>query len=260
MVSGKKAIVSSPDASPVKSTKKLEDTPGRVGVQQVDDSGVTTAMSDMMPLFQPAGDCNPECILPISIETICDRFAPNPGTTAPDAIRASIRSTATLMFECIGILLGHSLRNGCPMGVYLPPIVWAMLTGETVFNWLDYCCSDAQLIRSCASILEAPDAQDLMLTFEGTQSIWKSNVARVGAVENAATGDDAPPGAPSLTRAPSSSVYVAVEKVSVELIPGGADTVVNNANRNKFVKLLAKMHCLNGCEDSIAAIRRGFVF
>lgn len=65
--------------------------------------------------------------------------------------------------------------------------------------------------------------------------------------------------APPLTRASSSSVYVAAEKVTVELIPNGADTVVNNSNRNKFVRLLAKMHCLNGGEDSIAAMRRGLL-
>lgn len=73
---------------------------------------------------------------------------------------------------------------------------------------------------------------------------------------------DDPPPSPAIQRAPSSvsgDLSISVRRVDVELIPQGAETLVTNANREKFVQLYSQMACLNECEDSIQAIRKGLL-
>lgn len=53
-------------------------------------------------------------------------------------------------------------------------IMWAMLLGDSPnsFNWIDYCGQDKQLLKSCASILDAPNAADLMMYFESSRALY----------------------------------------------------------------------------------------
>ena len=142
--------------------------------------------------------------------------------------------------------------------------------GEKNFNWIDYCGEDKQLLRSCSAVLDAENAEDLMMTFESTQVIWKFSDTHKMISSAAASAsvvseqqEESPsldiPSAPSLSRASStqSGVYMAIERFPVELIAAGGNTAVTNSNRNRFVNEWSRMQSLNGAEDSIAAIRKG---
>ena len=70
------------------------------------------------------------------------------------------------------------------------------------------------------------------------------------------------PPAPTLQRANSSisgGLAITHIKREIELIPNGINVLVTNTNKQKFVQLYAEMACLNNCEDSIAAMRRGLL-
>lgn len=226
------------------------------------------AITELFPLFQPAGDCNPECVIPVSISAICDRLE-KAKQWDDDSKKAALHSFVELMFESIGFLLAHSIRNEAPMGVLLPDIVWAMIAGETRFNWVDFCGSDKTLLRSCANLLYQDDVASLMMTFQASRTTWVQRTDALASESN--VNDSLPPPAagPALQRSASSSesgagsssggggpIMVAVP-VDVDLIENGSEVEVTKDNVLRFVNLMTKLKCLNGSEDSIAAIRAG---
>ena len=125
------------------------------------------------------------------------------------------------------------------------------------FNWIDLCGEDKQLLNSCASILDSPNVEELQMFFESVSTVY-----HVSKLEVAADITCEIPPSPSLQRAPSSvsgGLSVSVTKNDVELVVDGSKKLVTNENRGKFVQLYAEMACLNGCIDSIMAMRRGLL-
>jgi hypothetical protein len=205
-------------------------------------------------------------VIPISITTICDRLQKSKKWDDGEK-KSELRGELQLMFESIGFLLAHCIRNEAPMGVQLPDIVWAMIIGENRFNWVDFCGADQTLLRSCANLLYQNDVDSLMLTFQSTRSDWVPRPEAPTAGTSALDAATAPIGGPTLQRGTSSSeggsaaaASMVAVPVAVDLVEGGSEIEVTKDNVLHFVNLMTKLKCLNGCEDSIAAISAGEIY
>lgn len=214
-------------------------------------------LSSMLPLFRPAGDAYPNCVLPIEIGDIVRRVvgasewdiakgkvatgAPKDGTEDPSLSHShsQLRSSKALvstcvgvvkkLFECVGILIGLALRNQCVLGVGLPPYIWTILIsdkevprhGYSYFAWQELCGSDAAMVRSCNYILRANEKQldELSLIFVGSKPSWSK----------AAEGDN--------------SFRMTLEECP--LIPKGDGVRLNLSNRKQYIDKLCRLRMLS---------------
>lgn len=153
---------------------------------------------------------------------------------------------ARMMFECVGVLLGFSILNSCPIGVGLPSFVWSLLlqqevdeTGNAVrrkhrdlIHELDLCGQDSATLRSLAVILHDMTNDELdgmAMTFSGSKYRWDPHKQTLRLEE-------------------------------VDLVPGGSEMSVTGKNKSRYVKLYTRARYLPaGMEESIAAMRMGLL-
>jgi hypothetical protein len=168
----------------------------------------------------------------------------NPKESQPS--RKQALRAARLMFESVGVLLGYSILNCCPIGVGLPATVWTLLLKQEIdslgnpisrkprslISWQQLCGEDAATLRSCALILNDlsdSELRDMDMSFVGSRHIWEPATHSLRLQE-------------------------------VELVPGGADMPVTVTNRHRYVDLYTRVRYLSrGMEESIECMRRGLL-
>lgn len=78
-------------------------------------------LHSFFPLFRPAGESYPESVVPLEADVAARRMVQllDPFTSPATRTRevAQARRTVLALFECVGVVLGFSIRNSCPMGL-----------------------------------------------------------------------------------------------------------------------------------------------
>ena len=256
----------------------------------------------LFPLFRPAGESFPTCVVPLELTEIAQRVhsfgaggevtdtaaageategatgseeiggeeGPAFGKTGRGAGKGRNRwnqsgrgktgggrkhtdrshkqamRVARLMFECVGILLGFSIVNCCPIGVGLPAFIWTLLLKQEVkddgsvvrrrhrdlVTWQELCGEDVAMVRSCSTILNdltEQQLQDMDMSFTGMRYRWNHTTRSLRLEE-------------------------------VELLPGGGSMGVAIKNKEKYVNLYVRARFLSaGMEDSVEAMRKGLL-
>jgi len=103
-----------------------------VGVSQL-------PLHSIFPLFRPAGDSYPEAVVPLEVDAVVRKMlqALPPGSLTPanrDRQQAQARHIALSLFESVGVVLGFSVRNSCPMGLGMPQFIWKMLLQQAAWS------------------------------------------------------------------------------------------------------------------------------
>lgn len=83
-------------------------------------------LHSFFPLFRLAGDSQPGAVVPLELDVAVQRTLQRlslkkggEGAASSKAVRQAEQLVLSL-FECVGVVLGFSIRNSCPMGLGEP--------------------------------------------------------------------------------------------------------------------------------------------
>uniref|UniRef100_A0A7S2RXL3 HECT-type E3 ubiquitin transferase n=1 Tax=Rhizochromulina marina TaxID=1034831 RepID=A0A7S2RXL3_9STRA len=138
-----------------------------------------------------------------------------------------------------GRLLGFSIRHNVPLGVALPPAIWAELLGQRA-SWSDYCLYDEEYRRHISSVLTL--AQQYM---------------RDGGVPGVGTED--PVAALYLRFSATEKDPVSGALSEVDLVPRGRDLEVHSGNIHAYAFLACRRRLLRGTDDRLQVMRTGLM-
>jgi hypothetical protein len=106
--------------NPAQLKSKVKEKHGRQHGSKKSGAVSQLPLHSVFPLFRPAGENYPEAVVPLEVDMVVHKMMSQmPASSAVDPARqqAHAHRIVLSLFECVGVVLGFSIRNSCPMGL-----------------------------------------------------------------------------------------------------------------------------------------------